>query len=45
LAEPLASIAREYVAFVQTLAQQRTLLERHCYATMCQWISASASTD
>ena len=31
LAEPLASIARDYVSFLQTLAQQRTLLERHCY--------------
>jgi conjugal transfer ATP-binding protein TraC len=34
LAEPLASVARDYVAFVQTLAFQRTLLERHCYVVL-----------
>ncbi len=34
LPEPLASVAREYVAFVQALAQQRTLLERHCYVVL-----------
>jgi hypothetical protein len=43
LAGPLASIAREYVAFVQTLAEQRTLLERHCYVVVpdrTQWAIA-----
>jgi hypothetical protein len=30
LTEPLASVARDYVAFVQGLTHQRTLLERHC---------------
>ena len=34
LAEPLASVARDYVTFVQTLAFQRTLLERHCYVVL-----------
>jgi hypothetical protein len=34
LAEPLATIARDYVSFLQTLAQQRTLLERHCYVVV-----------
>src|SRR5438132_11405810 len=34
LAEPLASVARDYVAFVQALAFQRTLLERHCYVVL-----------
>lgn len=34
LTEPLASIARDYVSFLQTLAQQRTLLERHCYVVV-----------
>src|SRR5437868_7393763 len=34
LAEPLASVARDYAAFVQLLAHQRTLLERHCYVVL-----------
>jgi len=34
LPEPLASVARDYVTFVQTLAFQRTLLERHCYVVL-----------
>jgi conjugal transfer ATP-binding protein TraC len=34
LAEPLASVARDYVSFLQALAFQRTLLERHCYVVL-----------
>ena len=44
LAEPLASIAREYMAFVQTLAQQRTLLERHCYVVVPDRTQIPAAT-
>jgi hypothetical protein len=34
LREPLASVGREYASFVETLAQQHTLLERHCYVAL-----------
>jgi hypothetical protein len=34
LPEPLASVARDYAAFVEALARQRTLLERHCYVVL-----------
>jgi hypothetical protein len=34
LPEPLADVARDYVSFLATLAQQRTLLERHCYVVL-----------
>jgi conjugal transfer ATP-binding protein TraC len=34
LPSALAAIARDYVAFVQGLARQRTLLERRCYVTL-----------
>src|SRR5438270_11849943 len=30
----LRAIALEYIQFLQTLAQQRTLLERHCYIVL-----------
>jgi hypothetical protein len=31
---PLAALARDHAAFVQGLARQRTLLERHCYVVV-----------
>ena len=34
LPESLAAVARDYVGFVQSLARQRTLLERHCYVVL-----------
>jgi hypothetical protein len=34
LPAPLRAIAREYIQFLQALAQQRTLLERHCYIVL-----------
>jgi conjugal transfer ATP-binding protein TraC len=44
LAEPLASIARDYVSFVQALAHQRTLLERHCYVVVPDRTEIPATT-
>src|ERR687884_1256079 len=34
LPETLAALARDYVVFLQTLAHQRTLLERRCYVVL-----------
>jgi hypothetical protein len=34
LPEPLADVARDYVSFLTALAQQRTLLERHCLVVL-----------
>jgi hypothetical protein len=34
LPEALRAIALDYLGFLQTLAQQRTLLERHCYVVL-----------
>jgi hypothetical protein len=34
LPEALRAIARDYIGFLQALAQQRTLLERHCYVVL-----------
>jgi len=34
LPEALRSIALDYLGFLQTLAGQRTLLERHCYVVL-----------
>ena len=34
LPEPLASVARDYAAFVQGLGHRRTLLDRHCYVVL-----------
>src|SRR6266700_2142708 len=34
LPEALRAIALDYVGFLQTLGQQRTLLERHCYLVL-----------
>ncbi|MBV9354575.1 MAG: DUF87 domain-containing protein, partial [Chloroflexi bacterium] len=34
LPEALAALARDYVVFLQTLAHQRTLLERRCYVIL-----------
>jgi hypothetical protein len=34
LPEALAGLARDYVVFLQTLAHQRTLLERRCYVIL-----------
>src|SRR6516165_4349566 len=34
LPEPLASVARDYAAFVQGLGHHRILLDRHCYIVL-----------
>jgi conjugal transfer ATP-binding protein TraC len=34
LGEPLADVARDYIGFLATVAQQRTLLERHCFVVL-----------
>jgi hypothetical protein len=34
LPEPLADVAHDYVSFLTALAQQRTLLERHCLVVL-----------
>jgi len=44
LPEPLAAVARDYVAFVQALAHQRTLLERHCYVILPDHTDAPAAS-
>src|SRR3954451_13988181 len=44
LAEPLASVARDYATFIEMLAQQRTLLERHCYVVLPDITRAPAAS-
>src|SRR5258707_237287 len=43
LPEPLASVARDYAAFVQLVAQ-RTLIERHCYVVVPYVTPVSAAS-
>jgi len=43
LPEPLANVARDYVAFLAALAQQRTLLERHCMVVLPDTTNAAST--